>query len=322
MHLSESDNYAKSYSIKSMKLPNKFSRVGKYKYLYLLMVPGILWYIFFHIWPLYGIVIAFQDFLPYQGFFGSEWVGLKHFNTLFSSSGFSDLLINTVYISFMKLLAGFPAPIILALLINEVKNNKIKRFVQSASYLPNFISWVIVTGIIFAVFNSYYGLLMKFCETIGIPYTDISTNRDYFVAFLVMTSVWKSAGMGSIIYLAAISSIDSSLYEAAIVDGAGRWKQMFYITIPSIVPICAIVFILSVGSLLSGDFEQIYLFAKENIELIKVSEVFETYVYRNGILMANFSFPAAVGIFQSFFAAMLVLITNSITKKLGYEGIW
>jgi len=295
---------------------------SRYKYLFMLMIPGFLWYFFFHLLPIYGILIAFQDFRPMSGIRGSEWVGLKHFQVLLSSNSFYRILGNTVYISFLKLLAGFPAPIILALCINEVKHTKLKRFVQSVSYLPNFISWVIVSGIVLAVFNPYYGALQRIFYSLGIEYIDISTNPGYFVFFLVMLSVWKSAGMGSIIYLAAISGIDNQLYEAATIDGAGKWKQMVYITIPSIMPVCAIVLILSVGSLLSGDFEQIFLFAKDNPELIRVSDIFETFIYRTGIRSANFSFPAAVGIFQSVFASILVLSVNKLAKKFGYEGIW
>jgi len=294
----------------------------RYKYLYILMVPGLLWYVLFHLWPLYGIVVAFQDFRPYQGFLGSEWVGLKHFANLFSSHSFPRILKNTVLISSLKLIFGFPAPIILALCINEVGNRRAKRFVQTVSYLPHFISWVIVSGIVFSVFNNYYGILKRLVEAFGIKYMDISVEPKYFIIFLVLTSIWKSAGMGSIIYLAAITGIDKNLYEAAAIDGAGRWKQTVNITIPTILPICAIVFILSVGTLLTGDFEQIYLFAKENSELVRISDIFETYIYRNGIRAANFSFPAAVGVFQSFFAALLVLGTNKIAKKLGYGGIW
>lgn len=296
--------------------------IKRYKYLYFLMIPGILWYLIFHLWPLYGIVIAFQDYRPMDGIAGSEWVGFQHFIDLFSSHSFMRILRNTVTISGLKLLAGFPAPIILALCINEIRTVKIRKFIQTASYLPNFVSWVILSGIVFSVFNDYYGILKRMTEFIGLEYIDITVNSDYFILFLVLSSVWKGMGMGSIIYLAAIAGIDSSLYEAARVDGANRWKQMVYITLPSLYPIMAIVFILSVGSLLSGDFEQIYLFAKDNASLIRVSDVFETYVYRNGVRAANFSFPTAVGVFQSFFAALLVLTTNKFAKKLGYGGIW
>jgi len=295
---------------------------SRYRYLFMLMIPGVLWYFFFHILPLYGILIAFQDFRPNLGIKGSEWVGLKHFQVLLSSDSFYRILKNTVYISFLKLVAGFPAPIILALSMNEIRKTKIKRFVQSVSYLPNFISWVIVSGIVLAVFNPYYGAFQRIFYTLGIDYIDVSTNPNYFVFFLVMLHVWKTAGMGSIIYLAAISGIDNQLYEAATIDGAGKWKQMTYITIPSIMPVCAIVLILSVGSLLSGDFEQIFLFAKDNPELIRVSDIFETFIYRTGIRSANFSFPAAIGIFQSVFASILVLSVNKLAKKFGYEGIW
>jgi putative aldouronate transport system permease protein len=299
----------------------------RYKYLYLLMIPGALWYIFFHILPLYGIVIAFQDFSPRKGIMGSEWVGLQHLRNLFNSAMFTRTLTNTLKISGLKLLFGFPMPIILALSLNTISqkrlgNRAFKRSIQTITYLPHFLSWVIVAGMSFSIFNQYTGVLLRVFGNLGIPYTDITRNPDTFVSFLVMSSIWKGAGWGSIIYLAALAGIDQQLYEAATIDGATRFQQTMRITIPLLMPICAIILILSVGRILTEDFQQIYLFAGENAALNRVSDVFETYIYRMGIRKANFSFPAAVGIFQSFFGALLVLGSNKVSKKLGYEGIW
>ncbi len=306
-------------------MSNNFRR---YKYFYIMMIPGILWYILFHIWPLYGITIAFKNYMPMKGIMGSPWIGLEHIRNLVTSATFPTLLKNTVFISFLKLLFAFPFPIILALSIHSVSNRIFKKTIQTISYLPHFLSWVIVVGISFAFFNSYYGVLKTVFENLGLPYIDVTVTARTFVGFLVGSHIWKTAGWSSIIYLATLAGIDSQMYEAAIIDGASKWKQLIYITIPSLLPTVAIIFILSVGTLIQGDFEQIFLFqTKGSIqfpdpEILKVSEIFETYIYRMGILKTNFSFPAAMGVFQSSFAALLILFTNKLAKKLGYEGIW
>lgn len=297
-------------------------KMKRYKYLYILMIPGILWYLLFHILPLYGILVAFEDFKPRLGITGSPWVGLKHFVNLFSSQSFPRILGNTVFISALKLFCGFPMPIILALSVNSIKNKFFKKSVQTLSYLPNFLSWVVVYGISYTLFNDYDSVFRNLLVGFGLNYSDPTANSETFIAFLVLSSIWKGMGMSSIIYLASLAGIDQQLYEAATVDGASKWKQLWKITIPCLMPICAIVLILSVGSLVGGDFEQIFLYQRENPSLSAISDIFETYIFRNGIRAVNFSAPAAVGIFQSIFAASLVLITNKVAKKLGYEGIW
>jgi len=295
----------------------------QYAWLFLLMLPGFIWYLLFHLLPLYGIVVAFQDYRPLDGIFGSAFVGLKHFRSITATRSFGTILRNTLVISSLKLLFGFPAPILLALSIHAVRNTVFKRTIQTITYLPHFLSWVVVTGIVFAVFNEYFGVLKILAESLGLSYLDVSTHPDSFIGFLVASSVWKSAGWGSIIYLASLASIDAELYEAAQIDGAGPLRRLISITVPLLMPTCAVVLILSVGGLLSGDFEQIFLFAKDNnVQLVRRSEIFETFIYRNGIRSANFSFPAAVGLFQSCFGAVLILLTNRIAKKFGYEGLW
>lgn len=301
---------------------SKWKTVKQYRYLYLLMIPGFIWLILFHIIPLFGIVIAFQDFNPMVGVFESEWVGLEHFKTLFSSSLFTKILGNTLKISAAKIFIGFPVPLILALLIHSCKNKYLKKVVQTCSYLPNFLSWVVIVGISFVLFNPYYGVFQNLFSALGLEYTDITTNSETFIEFIVTSSIWKGMGMQSIVYLAALSNMDMEMFEAATVDGANRWQKLWYITLPTLAPVCAIVLILAVGGLLSGDFEQIYLFVGSNAQLNSVADIFETFVYRNGIRGAEYSFPAAVGLFQSFFACILVLITNWISKRLGHGGIW
>ena len=292
-----------------------------YKYLYLLMIPGALWFLCFHLLPLYGISIAFMDYSPKTGF-ASEFVGLFNFRVLFSNDEFAHILWNTVKISFLKIIFGFPMPILLALSINAARVKWFRKIAQTISYLPNFISWMIVFTICIELFNSYTGVFAGLCKSLGIPYTDPTLSAGQLVGFLVFTSVWKSMGMGSIIYLAALSGIDQQLYEAASVDGANSFRKLCSITLPSIAPVMAVVLILNIGQLLGGDFEQIYLFQRTSDELVAVSEIFETYIYRNGIRAGNFSLPAAMGIFQSTFGAILIVVSNKVANRLGYEGIW
>lgn len=287
-----------------------------------MLLPGIVFYIIFCYVPMYGIIIAFKNFMPLKGIWGSPWVGLEHFQNLFSSTFFADILKNTVWISLLKLVFGFPAPIILALMLNEIKNMRFKKVIQTVSYIPQFLSWVIILGISYSIFNEYYGVLSSVSQFLGFDYVDITKDPEYYRLFLVISHIWKTAGWGSILYLAALSGIDPNLYEAAEIDGAGRWRQLINITIPSIKQIIAIVLILSMGTLLTSDFEQIYLFTGTNPQLLDVADVFETYVYRMGVMQLNYSFPTAVGVFQSFFAMLLIIGTNWISKKLEYEGIW
>lgn len=296
--------------------------MAKYRYLYILMIPGVLFYLIFAYLPMYGLVVAFQKFIPAQGIFRSEWVGFDHFRNLFNSLLFMRVLKNTVIISLYKLVAGFPVPIILALMLNEIRLKFFKSFVQTVSYLPNFISWVIVSGMVYAIFNDHYGVLAGAADWLGLPYNNISRDPEHFRTFLVLTAIWKTAGWSSIIYLAAITNIDPEQYEAATIDGANKWQRIVHITLPSIAPIIAIVLILSVGAILTQDFEQIYILSGENPSLLRVSDIFESYVFREGIKANNFSFPAAVGIFQSFVGMWLIIAVNHIAKKLGHEGIW
>ncbi len=300
-------------------------KLKKYRVLYLMLIPGALYYILFHILPLYGIGIAFVDYNLIGGLFESEFVGLKHFQGFLKSNSFYDILKNTVFINALKILFGFPLPIVFALLLNEIRLMRFKKTAQTISYLPYFLSWVIVMGITDVLLSDYTGVVKPLFEALGIDYSNPSKNPDTFVAFLVAIHVWKSLGWGSIIYLAALSGIDQEMLEAASIDGAGRWKRLIHITLPSIAPMIAIQLILTMGSILGSDFEQIYLYTggqRYNPQLTAVAETFDTWIYRNGIASGAFSGPAAMGLFQSLFGAGLVLLTNKISKRLGYEGIW
>lgn len=320
----KTENVARRKKNDGFELSRK-KRLRKYRMLYLMLIPGALYFILFHILPLYGIAIAFVDYDILGGIFESEFVGLRHFRAFVGSANFWTILKNTVTISSLKILFGFPLPIVFALLLNEIRAAKFKKVSQTISYLPFFLSWVIVMGITTVLLNDYTGAVKPLFELLGIDYNNPSTNPEAFVGFLVLTHVWKSVGWGSIIYLAALAGIDQEMIEAAHIDGAGRWKRMIHITLPSIAPMIAIQLILTMGSILGSDFEQIYLYTggqRYNPMLTAVAETFDTWIYRNGIASGSFSGPAAVGIFQSVFGAGLVLLTNKISKRLGYEGIW
>ncbi len=300
------------------------SNLKRYKYLYLLMIPGIIWYIMFHLIPLYGIVIGFQDYTLASGsnIFNNEWVGFDNFIYLFESPDFSKVLWNTISMSLLKMVAGFIAPIILALMINAVTCKWYKKVVQTISYLPNFLSWVICFSVFNVMFNEYTGVFKQVFSTFGWDYSDPTTDENSIIAFLVLSAVWKGVGYSAIIYLASLSGIDPQLYEAARVDGATRWKQLLNITIPGILPTCAIVLILNVGGILGGDFEQIYLFQGSNPVIVDLTDNFATYSYRVGLTGFQYSKTTALGIFQSVFGAILIVTTNKLAGKFGYEGIW
>lgn len=300
-------------------------RRHKYRVLYVMMIPGAVWFLMFHILPLYGISIAFLDYDILGGIFESRFVGFENFQAFINSANFWTVFKNTVVINLLKILFGFPLPIVLALMLNEIKCAPFKKAAQTISYLPFFLSWVIVMGISNVIFNNYTGVMSGLCGALNIPYTDPSANPATFVAFLVGAHVWKSIGWGSIIYLASLANVDQEIVEAAYVDGAGRWKRLIHITLPAIAPMIAIQLIMTMGGILGSDFEQIYLFTggqRYDPQLTAVAETFDTYIYRNGIAAGAFSGPAAMGIFQSLFGACLVLLTNKISKRLGYEGIW
>lgn len=299
------------------------TRIKRYKYLYILMIPGILWYIAFHLIPLYGIVIGFQNYTLASGsIFNNKWVGFDNFKWIFQSPDFLKVLWNTVYMSLLKMICGFVAPIALALMINAVTCKPYKKIVQTVSYLPNFLSWVIVYSIVYVIFNKYTGVLSQTFAKFGWEYNDPSTNHESIIAFLVISAVWKGVGYSAIIYLASLSGIDPQLYEAAQVDGASRWKQLLHITIPGILPTCAIVLILSVGGILGGDFEQVYLFQGSDQMIVDKTENFATYIYKIGLKGFEYSKTTALGIFQSVFGAILTVTTNKLADKMGYEGIW
>lgn len=302
------------------KLPLK-KRMWRDRYLYLLLLPGILYFLVFRYIPMYGVVIAFQDFKLSKGIFDSQWVGLKQFEMLIQGLSFPGVFKNTVIISLYKLLVGFPAPIILALLLNEVRSRKFKKVTQTIVYLPHFISWVILAGLIATFLHPDTGIVNEIVKVFnngqGI---DFLASKTYFRSILVITEVYKSVGWGSIIYIAAISGIDSEIYEAAMVDGAGRFRRIWNITLPALKSTIIVVLILNMGGILNAGFEQIYLLY--NPRVYEVADVIDTYVYRSGLQQSNYSLATAAGLFKSVISMVLVIGTNKISHLFKEDGIW
>ncbi|MBS4194884.1 ABC transporter permease [Lederbergia citri] len=290
--------------------------------LQLMVIPAIIFIFIFSYIPMYGIIMAFKDYNIFKGIAESPWAGMKHFNMFFSAPEFGQVMRNTLVISFLKFFIGFPAPIILALMLNEVRNMVFKRVVQTVSYLPHFISWVIVSGFVMSLLSTDNGSLNIALEKIGAVNEPISflSIPKYFWAILVTTNVWKDIGFGSIVYLAAIAGVDQQLYEAAALDGASRFKQIYLITIPSILPVILIFMILAIGNLLNAGFEDILLLGSNPV-VRDVSDVLDTYVYRRGIQHSLFSYATAVGLFKAIISVGLLTLANFLSRRAG-SSLW
>lgn len=290
--------------------------------LQIMVIPALIFIFIFMYIPMYGVLMAFQDYDIFKGFFGSPWVGFKHFRIFFEAPEFFHVMRNTIVISLLKLVIGFPAPIALALMLNEARHLFFKRIVQTVSYLPHFMSWVIVSGFVISMLSSDNGsvnILLQKLHLIREPVSFLSI-PEYFWAILIATGVWKEVGFAAIVYLAAIAGVDPHLYEAAAIDGASRWKQMYTITIPSIAPVIVIFLILAVGNILNAGFEDILLLAGNPV-LRDVSDVVDTYVYRVGILNSRFSYATAVGLFKAAVSVGLLTLANAIARRFG-TSLW
>nr|WP_201000943.1 ABC transporter permease subunit [Paenibacillus glycanilyticus] len=286
---------------------------------YLMALPVLAYYIIFHYGPMYGLQIAFKDFQPSDGIWGSTWVGFKHFESFFNGIYFWRLITNTVLLNLYELLFGFPAAIILALLLNEIRKSSFKRIVQSISYLPHFISIVVVAGMM-VDFLSRTGLVNQLLGSFGIQPIDFLMEEGWFRFLYVSSGVWQGVGWGSIIYLAAISGIDPTLYEAARIDGAGRWRQTLNVTLPGIMPTIIILLILQMGNMMSVGSEKVLLLY--NPLTYSTADVISTYVYRKGVLEASYSFTAAVGLFNSIISFILIVAANKISKRFSETKLW
>lgn len=295
-------------------------RIWRNKELYLIILPTLIYYILFHYKPMYGLIIAFQDYSPRRGIMGSDWVGLQNFKDFFGGIYFWRLLRNTLEISLTTLVVGFPAPIILALLVNELRSKWFSRITQTITYMPHFVSMVVLCAMIreFVAEDGFITqMLVKF---FGYSGKNLLSRASYFTPIYAISNIWQGVGWGSIVYLAALTGIDMELYEAARVDGAGRWKQTIHITIPSIAPTIIVMLIMRMGQIMSVGHEKIILLYNEGI--YEKADVISTYVYRMGIINRQYSFSAAVGLFNSVVNFILVIAANQISKKVSETSLW
>ncbi len=305
-------------------LPYFASRVVKdykrNKYLILMLLPVLAYYIIFHYGPMYGTLIAFTDFSPRLGIWGSTWIGFQNFTNFFDSSMFSRVLVNTVTLSSLQILFGFPAPLILALLLNEIRAERFKRTVQTISYMPHFISVMVLCGML-VDFSSTSGILTQLVSALtGETSKNLLTRPELFSTIYVASGIWQEIGFGSIIYLAALSGIDSEQYEAAIMDGANRFQQLWYITLPGIAPVVTVMFLLRIGRMMNVGYEKVLLLY--NPSTYETAEIISTYVYKRGLLNMDYSLGAAVGLFNSVINLFMLYTFNKISKHYTDRGLF
>ena len=298
----------------------KFRKVLSNYELYLFVLPALLVIVIFHYIPMYGIQIAFKDFIATKGITGSPWAGFKHFERFFSSYYFTNVITNTLRISVYAMIVAFPIPIILALLLNEVKSRYYKRLVQTVTYAPHFISMVVMAGIIISFLSPSSGLINQFIKALGMKPIAFMEKASMFPSMYVFSGIWQNAGWNSVMYFAALSSIDTELYESAKVDGCTRLKKIWHVDLPGIIPMIVILLILNCGNIMTVGFEKAYLL--QNNLNIETSEVISTYVYKAGLQRAEYSFATAVGLFNSIINFILLITVNSIAKKLGQSSLW
>lgn len=290
------------------------------KYFLLLLLPTALYFLLFKYLPMFGIVVSFKQYNVFQGIWDSPWVGFKYYNMFFENPDAWKLMRNTLLLGFYKLMFGFPAPIILALLLNEVRLALFKKFVQTVSYLPHFISTVVIAGMVTMFLSPTSGLINELLGFFSIGPINFLQEAGWFRTIYVVSDIWEGIGWGSIIYLAALTTIDPSLYEAAGMDGANRWKQTLHVTLPGIAPAIAILLILNVGRVLEIGFEKVFLLY--NPATYETADIISTYVYRIGIMSGNFSYGTAIDIFTGIISFALVYSANSITRRMGENSLW
>ncbi len=289
------------------------------RYCYLLFLPVLIYFIIYYYAPMYGVVVAFQDYSPFKGFFGSPWVGLKHFKSFINGAFFVQITWNTLYLNILNIIWMFPFPIIFALMLNEIKGTKFKKSVQTISYLPHFISVVVMVGIIFDFF-AVDGVINKMLNLVGIDKVNFMSEAKYFRSIYVGSNIWQEAGWSSIIYIAALTGINAELYEAAIVDGAGRFRRLWHITIPGIMPTIVVTLLLSMSNMMTIGFDKVFLM--QNSLNTQVSEVISTYVYKRGIQSGNFSFATAVDLFRAVINVIMIVSLNKVSKILSDTSLW
>lgn len=292
----------------------------KHKSLILMALPLLIYFAIFHYGPIYGLLIAFKDFYPTKGILASDWVGLEHFKTMFQGLYFWPVLKNTLINSSYNLIFGFPAPILLAILLNEVSNRRFKKVIQTVTYFPHFISWVVLAGIVYEMLSPSRGPINILLSWLGFEPIFFVANVKWFRTVLVGSNIWKEIGWGSIIYLAAITNIDPTLYEVAKIDGANRLQRIFYITLPGIANVVVIMLIFAVGKIINDNFDQI--FNLMNNQVMQVADVISTYTYREGIKEMNYGYATAVGLFKNTISFVFVMGANWLAQKMGQETLF
>lgn len=314
-------------SIKTQKIKRKRSnknklkkRIWKHRHIYLFLLPAIIWYLVFHYAPMYGILLAFKDYRYNLGITKSPWVGLKYFKSFLSDPMFFKVISNTLKISILKIIFGFPAPIILALMLNEVRNQTFKRTIQTVSYMPHFVSWVVVITLMSKFLSPTNGLINDIRTQRGLEPIFFMGEPKLFYPLVVGSDIWKGVGWGSIVYLAAITNINPELYEAAAIEGAGRWKQTIHITLPGIRTTIGLLFIMRVGGIMGAGFEQILLM--QTPPVYDISEILDTYVLMRGLRMNQFGYATAIGLFSSTISLLLVITANNLSRKYAEISLW
>ena len=321
-------NSAKTLQKKSKQERTKVAGKGmkfllhmkRFYWLYLFLIPGMVAIYLFRLQPMYGLQIAFRDFSPVKGIWGSPWVGWKHFKVLFTSANFIRVFKNSIITSVLQLVCSFPAPIILALLLNEVRMQRYKKTLQTIMYLPHFISWVVVISMVTGLLSQSGGIINTLIVKFGGEKIPFLTSTEWFRPVLIISNIWKESGWGTVIYLAALAGIDPQLYEAAEIDGANRWHSMRYITLPCILSTILVMLIMKMGSILNNSFEVVWLL-QNNVNK-SVAEVLETYSYQVGLREGRYSFAAAIGFFQSVIGCIMVFTSNWLSKRNGGSGLW
>ncbi len=288
--------------------------------MYVLLLPGLVYFLVFKYVPMWGVLLAFKDYQPFLGFFRSPWVGLQNFQVFFENPDFLRLMRNTLILSLLNIVFFFPAPIVLALMLNEIRKSFYKRTIQTIVYLPHFMSMVIIASITYVFLTTDGGLVNQLLQQTTGHQIPFLTSEAWFRPMITLQTIWKETGWGTILFLAALAGVDTQLYEAAVIDGAGRWRQMWHVTLPAIRPVIIVLLILRMGSVLDNGFEQIYLMT--NSLNRSVADVYDTYVYFVGITQGSFSYSTAVGLFKSVVGAVLIFASNWIAKKSGQGGIF
>lgn len=311
---------AQRYGVRDGRWTRLYDHIKREWQIYAMLLPTIIWFIVFLYKPMYGLQIAFKDYSIFRGVAGSPWIGLEHFQTLFTNDQFLRAVSNTIKISALNLIFGFPAPIILALMFNEILRASYKRTVQTIVYLPHFISSVIIAGIVITAFSPTAGIVNTIMSWFGLDSVYFLTQPEWFRPIFVGTGIWQEAGFGSIVFLAAIAGVNPSLYESAVVDGANRWQMMWKITIPSILPTILIMLIIRIGNIMEVSFELVILLYQP--ATYSTADVVNTFVYRQGLQSGQYDLAAAAGLFNAVVAFVLVMTANTLSRRFSRTSLW